>query len=350
MSSTHAVTASADRTSVRLADGREIIYFDDVPGLDRSTPDRRDLPPYAPAAELRYDELQGEEVLVAAHRQNRTYQPAPGECPLCPSHGDHLSEIPASDYHVVSFENRFPSLGGPAGGRCEVLCFTSDHSGSFATLPPERLATVGRAWADRTADLGGRPDVEYVFVFENRGAAIGATLPHPHGQVYGFPYIPPAPRRMLAAAERFREEHGRCLMCDVVAREAGGPRVVAETDGFLAYVPEAARWPYEVYVAPRSCVPDLAALDAAPRDELMGLYADVLRRFEALYEQPTPYMACWYQAPARTSRDLAHLCARIYTPQRTADKLKFLATSETGAGAYINDVLPETAAARLREL
>jgi UDPglucose--hexose-1-phosphate uridylyltransferase len=348
--SAHAVTASTARTSVRLADGREIIYFDDVPGLDRSAPDRRDLPPYAPAAELRYDELQGEEVLVAAHRQNRTYQPAPGECPLCPSHGDHLSEIPAEDYHVVSFENRFPSLGGPAGGRCEVLCFTSDHDGSFATLPPERLATVGRAWADRTADLGARPDVEYVFVFENRGAAIGATLPHPHGQIYAFPYIPPIPRRMLAAAERHRAEHGTCLMCDVATREAAGPRVVAETDGFLAYVPQAARWPYEVYVTPRACVPDLPALEAARRDELMGLYADVLRRFDALYDGRTPYMACWYQAPARASRDAAHLCARIYTPQRTADKLKFLATSETGGGAYINDVLPETAAARLREL
>ncbi|MEV5748395.1 galactose-1-phosphate uridylyltransferase [Actinoallomurus sp. NPDC052308] len=348
--SAHAVTASAARTSVRLADGREIIYFDDKPGLDRSAPDRRDLPPYAPAAELRYDVLHGEEILIAAHRQNRTYQPAPGECPLCPSHGDHLSEIPAADYHVVSFENRFPSLGGPAGGRCEVLCFTSEHEGSFATLSPERLATVGRAWADRTADLGARPDVEYVFLFENRGAAIGATLPHPHGQIYAFPYVPPTPRRMLAAAERFRAEQGRCLMCDVVAREAAGPRVVAETDGFLAYVPEAARWPYEVYVAPRACVPDLPALEAARRDELMGLYADVLRRFDALYEHATPYMACWYQAPARVSRDAAHLCARIYTPQRTADKLKFLATAETGGGAYINDVLPETAAARLREM
>jgi UDPglucose--hexose-1-phosphate uridylyltransferase len=346
----HAVTASTARTPVRLADGRELIYFDDAPGLDRSALDLRELPPYAPAAELTYDVLHDEEVLVAAHRQNRTYQPAPGECPLCGSHGGHLSEIPAADYHVVSFENRFPSLGGPAGGRCEVLCFTSHHDGSFATLPPERLATVGRAWADRTAELGKRPDVEYVFLFENRGAAIGATLPHPHGQIYAFPYVPPTPRRMLAAAGRFREAHGRCLMCDVVAREAAGPRVVAETDGFLAYVPEAARWPYEVYVAPRSCVPDLPALDAARRDELMGLYADVLRRFDALYEQPTPYMACWYQAPARTTRDAAHLCARVYTPQRTADKLKFLATSETGAGAYINDVPPDTAAARLRAL
>ena len=348
--SAHAVTASAARTSVRLADGRDIIYFDDVPGMDRSALDLRDLPPYAPAAALTYDVLHGEEVLVAAHRQNRTYQPAPGECPLCASRGDHLSEIPAADYHVVSFENRFPSLGGPAGGRCEVLCFTSHHEGSFATLPPERLATVGRAWADRTAELGKRPDVEYVFLFENRGAAIGATLPHPHGQIYAFPYVPPIPRRMLATAERFREAHGGCLMCDVVAREAAGPRVVAETDGFLAYVPEAARWPYEVYVAPRFCVPDLPALDAARRDELMRLYADVLRRFDALYEHPAPYMACWYQAPARTTRDAAHLCARVYTPQRTADKLKFLATSETGAGAYINDVLPDAAAARLREL
>jgi UDPglucose--hexose-1-phosphate uridylyltransferase len=345
-----ALTTSTDRTSVRLADGREIIYFDDVPGLDRTAADRRALPAYAPAAELRYDVLHDEEVLIAAHRQNRTYQPAPGQCPLCPSSGDRLGEIPADDYHVVSFENRFPSLGGPAGGRCEVVSFTSDHDASFAALPPERLATVGRAWADRTAVLGRLPGVEYVLLFENRGAEIGATLPHPHGQIYAFPYIPPIPRRMLSAAARFRARHGHCLMCDVIARETGGPRVVTETPGFIAYVPEAARWPYEVYIAPRFCVPGLPALDTDRRDELMRLYADVLRRFDALYERRTPYMACWYQSPAHSSGEPSHLCARVYTPQRAADRLKFLATSETGGGAYINDVLPEVAAARLRDL
>jgi len=334
------VSAAACRTSVRLADGREIIYFDDVPGLDRSAPDRRELPPYAPGAELRYDELLGEEILIAAHRQNRTYRPAPGQCPLCPSRPGRLSEVPADDYHVVSFENRFPSLGGPAGGRCEVVGFSGDHDTTFADLPAERLATIGRAWLDRTLELSARDDVEYVFIFENRGAEIGATLPHPHGQIYAFPYIPPVVRKMLAS---FNGRNDGCLMCGIVAREAGGPRIVSETERFLAYVPQAARWPYEVYVTPRTCVTSLPALPEQDRDELMGLYADVLRRFDALYEKRTPYMACWYQA-------LPHMCARIYTPQRTADKLKFLATSETGAGAYLNDVIPESAAARLRDL
>ena len=335
-----AVTAASSRTSVRLADGRELIYFDDVPGLDRTAPDTRELPPYAPGAELRYDRLHGEEILIAAHRQTRTFQPAAGQCPLCPSTPAHASEIPAADYHVVSFENRFPSLGGPAGGRCEVVSFTSDHDGTFATLPRERLATVGRAWADRTAELSAMPGVEYVFLFENRGAEIGATLPHPHGQIYAFPYVPTVPRRMLEAVLAYREG---CLMCDILDREAAGPRVVAETADFLAYVPEAARWPYEVYISPRTCVSGLPGLDEARRDELMVLYADILRRFDALYGRRTPYMACWYQA-------MPHMSARIYTPQRTADKLKYLATSETGAGAYINDVLPEAAAARLRDL
>ncbi len=335
-----ALTAASARTSVRLADGRELVYFDDVPGLDRSAADQRDLPPYAPGAELRFDRLQGEEILIAAHRQTRTFQPAAGQCPLCPSTAGHASEIPSSDYHVVSFENRFPSLGGPAGGRCEVVSFTSDHDGTFAGLSPSRLATVGRAWADRTASLSALPDVEYVFLFENRGPEIGATLPHPHGQIYAFPYVPTVPRRMLAAFAAYTDG---CLMCDILAAEAAGPRVVASTANFLAYVPEAARWPYEVYLAPRTCVTGLPELDEARRDEMMTLYADVLRRFDALYGRRTPYMACWYQA-------MPHMTARVYTPQRTADKLKFLATSETGAGAYINDVLPEAAAARLRDL
>jgi UDPglucose--hexose-1-phosphate uridylyltransferase len=326
------------RTSTRLADGREIIYFDDVL-VDRSAVDIRELEPFAPAAELRHDLLHDEPVLIAAHRQNRTFQPAPGACPLCPG-----EEIPGDGYHVVSFENRFPSLGGPAGGRCEVVCFTDDHDGSFGALSRQRLSTVGAAWADRTAELGKLPGVEYVAVFENRGAEIGATLSHPHGQIYAFPYVPPTVARVRESAARFGEG---CVVCHLAA--TAGPRLVAETGHFLAFVPEAARWPYEAYVTPRTCVPDLAALAPERRDELIGLYANVLRRFDLLFGDPVPYMAVWYQTPVR-GEGLSHLYARIYTPRRTADKLKFLASSETGFGAFINDVLPERSAALLKEV
>ncbi|MGK5557627.1 galactose-1-phosphate uridylyltransferase [Actinomadura kijaniata] len=329
-----------NRTSVRLADGRELIYFDDAPGLDRSTPDKRDLPPHEPRPEVRHDPLLDEWVAVAAHRQTRTFLPAADACPLCPGGPD--SEIPAPGYHVAVFENRFPSLGGPAGGRCEVVCFTDDHGSTFAALPEERLATVAAAFADRTRGLGALPGVEEVFVFENRGTEIGATLQHPHGQIYAFPYVTPRTRRVLDVAR------DGCVLCPAVAREERGERLVAATENFVAYVPYAARWPVQAIIAPREHVPDLPALGEDRAVELMRLYADVLRRFDGLFPGPVPYMACWHQAPVAADRDRAHLWVEVFTPRRTADKLKYLASAESGAGAFITDVLPEDAAARLR--
>ncbi|RFU38315.1 galactose-1-phosphate uridylyltransferase [Actinomadura logoneensis] len=335
--------ADTARTSVTLADGRELIYFDDAPWLDRTAPDRRVLPPSDPRPEVRFDPVTGEHIVIAAHRQTRTFLPtadaaARAACPLCPGHAE--SEVPADGYHVAIFENRFPSLGGPAGGRCEVVCFTDDHDATFAGLPPARLATVARAFADRTRELGARPDVEEVFVFENRGAEIGATLSHPHGQIYAFPYLTPRTRRALA--------HDRCVFCEVVKREADGERVIAETANFIAFVPYAARWPYQAQIVPREHVPDITALGEDAATELMGLYADVLGRFGRLYDKDVPYMAGWHQAPPAAARDRAHLWVEVYTPQRTADKLKYLASVETGTGAFLNDVRPEDAAERLR--
>ncbi|MBW8487527.1 galactose-1-phosphate uridylyltransferase [Actinomadura sp. PM05-2] len=335
--------------AVRLADGRELIYFDDGPGHDRSARDRRDLPPFAPSSQLRLDPLLDEWVIVAAHRQHRTNLPAADACPLCPSAGGRRTEIPAPGYHVVTFENRYPSLGGPpAGGRCEVVCFTDEHGSSFSALPDRRLATVARAWTHRTRELSRLPGVRYVFVFENRGDEIGATLQHPHGQIYAYPFVPSRVARAAEVARRYREERGGCLPCAVVAAERAGGRVVAETGRFVAFVPEAARWPFEVHIHPlrhAASLPDLAEDEQA---ELMALYRDVLRRFEGLFERPAPYMAHLDQAPVGGDAGLAHLSMRVFTPRRAADKLKYLAASESGAGAFINDVLPEDAARMLR--
>lgn len=337
------------RTTGVLADGRAITFYDDGPGHDRTAVDRRVLTAFAPACEMRLDPLTRQPVLITAHRQHRTVSEASADCPLCPSRPGHGTEVPAADYHVAVFENRFPALGGSVGGRCEVVCFSSDHDRSTADLPEKRLTTIGNAWADRTAALSRLPEVEQVFVFENRGAGVGATLSHPHGQIYAYPYLPPVQATVLATAREHRARHGTCLLCAVVAREAAGPRVVAETDRFLAYVPEAARWPYEVHVAPRECAGDFVALTPDERAELMGLYGDVLRRFDGLFDDPTPYMACWHQAPVRHRDVLDHFYAQVFTTRRAADKMKFLASSESGAGAFSNDVLPETAAQRLRD-
>ncbi|GAA3241627.1 galactose-1-phosphate uridylyltransferase [Actinocorallia longicatena] len=342
------VLETGARTAGVLSDGREILYFDDEPGHDRTASDTRDLAPFTPGAELRRDPLTGQPVLIAAHRQTRTVSSAGGDCPLCPSRPGHPTEVPAADYHVAVFENRFPSLGGAVGGRCEVVSFSADHDRSVSGLPADRLTTIGRAWADRTAALSALPGVEQVFVFENRGAEVGATLSHPHGQIYAYPYLPPVQAAVLASARAHRAEHGGCLLCSVVAAEAAGPRVVAATDDFVAYVPEAARWPYEVHLAPLACVPDLAALPGELLPRLMALYGDVLRRFDGLFGDPTAYMACWHQAPVLHRADLSHFYVQMFTTRRAAGKWKFLASSESSAGAFINDVSPEAAAALFR--
>lgn len=356
-------------TPARLSDGRELLYFDDPGTAPRvPVPDRRGLPERPAAGELRYDELSGDWVAVAAHRQTRTHLPPAEACPLCPSTAANASEIPDPDYDVVVFENRFPSLGPDAAplpeslpwgrteaavGRCEVVSFTSEHTGSFAELPYERSRTVIEAWAHRTAVLSALPGVRQVFPFENRGAEIGVTLHHPHGQIYAYPYVTPRAAQLGAAARRFHEDaRGRAtLLGTLLDRERdAGERVVLEGGHFTAYVPFAARWPLEVHLVPHRDVADFAGLSGEEKDELAHAYLALLRGVDALYPTPTPYIAAWYQAPLDARlRPASRFHLQLTSPRRAADKLKFLAGSEAAMGAFINDTTPEQVAARLRD-
>jgi len=353
---------------IELADGRQLIYFDDAPGSDRSGTDHRDLPATASTSQIRWDPLFNEWSVIAGHRQSRTYKPPTDSCPLCPSRPGRPSEIPAAEYDVAVFENRFPSLStgaaeavagtenelfvaGPGLGRCEVVCFTSDHRTSFSQLPPRRVETVLHALAARTTELAQIAGVRYVFCFENRGEEIGVTLSHPHGQIYAYPFVPPRLATAARAAEAYQSEHGACLQCALLAHEiADGRRVVSSSEHFVAYVPFAARWPYEVQIVPTRHVPDLPALDAAERADLAGVYLDVLRRFDGLFDTPAPYIASWQQAPVAEGRAGWHLAASVFTTRRANGKLKYLAGSESAAAVWINDILPETAAQRLRDV
>jgi len=334
-------------TRSRLADGREIVYYDGDGAPARDAVDGRPLPPASHDVQLRHDPLLDEWVAIAAQRQGRTHLPAERDCPLCPSRGGRLTEIPAEDYEVVVFENRFPALAG-ATGRCEVVCFTSDHGASLAALPPRRVRLVIDALADRTARLSALPGIEQVYCFENRGPEIGVTLHHPHGQIYAYPFVTPRTGRMLAVARAHRERTGADLFAEVLAAELAGPRLVAATAGWSAFVPAAARWPVEVHVVPHRRVPDLPALPAAEREELAVLLPDLLGRMDRLYDAPLPYIAAWHQAPVRSGRDLAWLHLQLFSVRRSAGKLKHLAGTEAGMGAFSNDVLPEDAARRLR--
>lgn len=369
--------AGVVKRATRLADGRELIYYDDPDtslGPERAI-DRRALPPRPVTATMRRDVLTGDWISIAAARQDRPVLPPAERDPLAPQSPGNPSEIPAR-YDVAVFENRAPSFGPalaaaqgdapiaddpPRGlddldapglgrsrtgvGRCEVVCFSPEHSGSFGSLSVARARTVIEAWADRTAALSALPGVEQVFVFENRGEAIGVTLPHPHGQIYAYPYITPRTTQLLTALDR----EGADLFDRILTFERGGERVVLTGAHWTAFVPFAARWPLEVHLLPHRHIADLAETTDAERDELAPLYLRLLRGVDALYDSPTPYIAAWHQAPVHRARDTARLHLQLTSPRRGVDKLKHLAGSEAAMGAWIGDIPPELAAARLRD-
>jgi len=337
------------KTSRRLADGREIVYYDAVTTAERDAVDVRDLGPLIASTELRYDPLLRNWVMYASHRQVRTYLPAADDCPLCPTRPGHPSEIPEADYEVVVFDNRFPALTG--NGRCEVVCYTPDHNSSFAQLSPQRVSLLLEALIDQTTTLGALPGVEQVFCFENAGAEIGVTLQHPHGQIYAYPFVTPRTDRMLASVRAYRRRTGRNLFDDIVAEEiTAGSRLVLRTGKWTAFVPNAARWPYEIHCYPNDRVPDLAALDDEALSELPEVLLDLFGRFARLFDKPAPYIAGWHQAPVRRGRKDFALHLELFTLRRSNDKMKFLASSESGMDAFANDIIPEAAAAHLREL
>jgi UDPglucose--hexose-1-phosphate uridylyltransferase len=358
------------KIATRLADGRELIYFDRTP--DRGTPpvDSRVLPPQTAASQVRFDQATGDRVIVAGHRQARGSVTAAEQCPLCPSRDGSLTEIPAREYDVVVFENRFPALTGlttdsagwgaqheivdaaPAPGRCEVICFSSDHDATFAELKSDQVALVLDAWIDRSRHLAQIDGIAQVFCFENRGAEVGNTQAHPHGQIYAYPFITPRTSRVLARAERYQEAHGANLFEDMLDNElTGASRIVRATDEWVAFVPYAARWPYEVHIYPRRRRLDLTGLDDAQRESFADLYIDILQRFDRLFDTPTPYVSAWHQAPSgHPSADALALHVEVFTNRRSNERLKVLGSTELAMDSFSNDVTPEAAAERLREL
>ncbi len=318
-------------------------------------------------SELRWNPLLGEWVITATQRQDRTYFPPPESCPLCPTRKDGIvTEIPAPDYDIVAFENRFPSLESkppvpaiegtalfpvrPAIGVCEVVVYSPQHTLTLAAASIQRIDHLIRVWTDRFTELGTLEFVKYVFIFENKGEAIGVTLPHPHGQIYAYSFIPPVISRELEQSALHRQRTGQCLLCSIVAEELRlNSRIVAENSSFAAYVPFFARWPYEVHISSKRHLQALTDLEVSERRDLASLLKIVLVAFDGLFNISLPYMMVLHQQPVDGRRyDDFHFHIEFYTPLRTATKLKYLAGSESGAGAFVNDRLPEESAAALR--
>lgn len=272
------------------------------------------------------DPLRGVTVWVAGHRQARPNLPASG-CPFC------VGGLEAPEpYDVLAFPNRWPSM---PDGRCEVVLYSPDHDATFWSLGTSGARKVVDLWAARTAALGARPDVAYVMPFENRGAEVGATIAHPHGQIYAFEEVPPVPARELAAPA--------CAVC------AAAGHLVREADGWRTAVPAAARYPFELLVAPTDHRPDLPGLDDTERDAMAAALVDALARLDRLFGAPMPYMLWVHQRPTDGADwPLAHLHVEVAPLYRAPGTPRFVAAGELGSGVYFNPVDPAEAAAMLR--
>jgi UDPglucose--hexose-1-phosphate uridylyltransferase len=278
-------------------------------------------------AEARIDVHTGATTYVVGSRQDRPNLP-PTTCPFCPG-GLEAPE----PYDVRWFVNRWPAM---ADDRCEVVLYTPDHDATFWSLGIQRARKVVDLWAERTHELGARPDIAYVLVFENRGAEVGATISHPHGQIYAFDFVPELPLRELARGTVFDDP---------------GDRLVATAPAWRAWVPEAPIFPYALRLVPDEHIPDLPSLDDDGRDGLALVLVDVLERLDLLFETQTPYMLWIHQRPFDGHEwENARLHVEIVTPWRAADVTRYVAAGELGSGVFFNPVPPEEAAQALREV
>lgn len=292
-------------------------------------------------AELRYDTLTGEWVGIAGSRQGRPNLPA-GQCPFC------VGGLEAPEpYDVKAFPNRWPMYApgepvaldpdvgrGPARGASEVVLYSPDHDATLATMSVASVRRVVDLWAERTEELLARPEIEYVLVFENRGAEAGATIAHPHGQIYAFPFVPPVPRREAEQAA------AGCPLCAQLVEERNGSRLVAARDGWLAYVPYASAWPYGSLIVPDEHLPGLPELDETGRDRLAAMLGDVLGRYDRRFERPFPYML-WIHPGV-------HLHVHVAPPLRARETMRWVAAGEVGSGTLTNPIEPDQAAEELR--
>ena len=360
--------AGVTRTDRSLMDGRTIRYYD-TQGQTRSAEDQRPVEEQPVIGEMRLDPLNNEWVVIAAHRQGRIFLPPKELNPLAPSRPGFLTEIPESDYEVVVFDNRSPSLRSPSSsidiphdpdfsthpvpsaGKCEVVCFTSNYDASFKDLSHRQIRTVLEAWRDRTAELSKFDYISHIALFENRGEEVGVTLNHPHGQVYAYSYLPPKTDRMLSVARAHHAKTGRVLLDDIVARELKDEvRIVAKNSEWVAYVPYASRYPFEIHVAPLRSVPDFVALDESASEAFAPIAKEVLQRLDDVFGVAMPYIASWHQAPVREGRDVMRLHWQIQSVRRAPGKLKYLAGSESAFGAFMMDLKPEQSAQQLRDV
>ncbi|MGI6642921.1 MAG: galactose-1-phosphate uridylyltransferase [Bacillota bacterium] len=316
-------------------------------------------------AELRWNPLLGTWTMVAPHRQARPVVASRG-CPFCPGSG----KVP-DQYEVLAYDNDYPTLSQepeqitvtesalyrvkPAYGKCEVILYSSSHDASLWNLPQSQVRNLVELWAERSEALASDMAIKYVFPFENRGAEVGVTIHHPHGQIYAYPFVP---LKVQVELDRSREHFGstgRCLICDMNLEEiSSGKRVIAENDGFVVYLPFFTDYPFGTFVVPKRHLVYLSELDDTEREDLASILRNLTGAFDLLYQRPFPYMMCLHQGPVNSAeyaeaKDYYHFHIEFYPPLRDAEKIKYYASSEMGAWAACNPLSVEDSAVMLRE-
>jgi UDPglucose--hexose-1-phosphate uridylyltransferase len=310
-------------------------------------------------SELRWHPLLREWVGVAAHRQDRPQMPA-DRCPF-----DRGSGRVPDTYDVLIYPNDFPAFsmdGAPfspepglyaktgARGSCDVVIYHPEHGLAPSELSAEHWRKVVDVWARRHRELAAIADIQYVYIFENTGVAIGVTMPHPHGQIYAFPFVPPLIQRELDAASDYFRERGECIYCRILREElADRSRIVTENPDFVAFVPFFARWPGEIQICARRHFASVTELSQAEAANLAAIIKRVRMKYDKLYGFAMPLMMLLRQSPAKGPHPYFHFHIDFYPIQRSATKLKYLAGVESGAGTFLNDTVAEEKARELRE-
>ena len=319
-------------------------------------------------AELRWNPMIDDWTMVASNRQNRPQMPK-DFCPFCPKFG----KVP--DYDVLKYDNDFPALSqtpakmdhpytenakglykvAPSYGKCEVILYSPDHNASLCLLPREHIVKLVHLWIDRFNEMASDKNIKFVFPFENRGATVGTTMPHPHGQMYGFSVMPKKIELELNSAKKYKEENGKCLFCAMNEEEASfKERLVYENEHFMAYIPFFADYAYGVYISAKSHKQRINEFNEEEIYALADIIKTVTGSYDQLFDYEFPYMMCMHNAPVNVEEtnpdvnDYYHFHIEFYPPMRSETKQQFMASSETGIWAHCNPTAPEEKAAELR--
>ena len=312
-------------------------------------------------AELRWNPLIKDWVMIASHRQNRPQMPKDW-CPFCPGSG----KVP-DKFTVYEYDNDFPALSQnppvpddvatdlyktkPAYGKCEVILYSPEHTVTLPELPVPHIRELVDLWTERFVAISSDENIKYVFIFENRGDVVGVTMPHPHGQIYGYSVIPKKIELELDSCREHFESTSHCLICDLIKDEQDfGKRVIFENEHFIVYLPFWSEYPYGVYIGAKRHYTNLTQMTEEEKDALAVTLKETAGMLDSLFDYTFPYMMCMYQNPVNgeDASDYYHFHIAFYPPMRSADKVKFNASSETGAWAHCNPTAPEEKAEELR--